>query len=210
MMKAIERGETGYGQKELLFGADKKIQWWFKNINLMEKTENFNRIMTAEAGRLWFESMLPTLRGEASMFYKNAKNSEVMRMYRETFKLKEKDIDFLMKEPDLYNSQKYEDILNYVGFSAHKASAGATGVADLPLWFSNKFIKPLTLFQRMAYSVTVDSYKNYVKPMKNGNFAPMIKALIAHGMSGAILYTIYDNLVSDKLDLGLGISFIIL
>lgn len=37
MMKAIERGETGYGQKELLYGTDKTIQWWFKNVNFMEK-----------------------------------------------------------------------------------------------------------------------------------------------------------------------------
>tara|TARA_Y100001963_G_scaffold80442_1_gene111613 strand:- start:4533 stop:11273 length:6741 start_codon:yes stop_codon:yes gene_type:complete len=198
MMKAIERGETGYGQKELLFGTDKKIQWWFKNINLMEKTENFNRIMTSEAGRLHFESLIPVLRGEKSMFYPKGRPVEIMRMLKETWKLNKKDIDFLMKEPDLFNSGRYQDILNYVGFSAHKASAGATGVADLPLWMSNKYIKPLTLFQRMATSVTIDSYKNYVVPMKNGNLAPMIKALVAHGISGATLYAIYDKLLDQQ------------
>ena len=198
MIKAIERGETGYGQKELLFGTDKKIQWWFKNVNFMEATENFNRIMAAEAGRLHFASLVPVLRGEASMFYPKGKSAEVMRMLKETFKLKDKDIDFLKNEADLYNSSKYESILDYAGFSAHKASAGATGVSDLPLWMSQRYFKPLTLFMRMAGSVTIDSYKNYVKPMKNGNYAPMIKALIAHGVSGATLYAIYDKLLDQQ------------
>ena len=57
-LAAVKRGETGYGQKELLFGADKRIKWWFENVNLMEKTENLNRIMTAEAGRLHFAELV--------------------------------------------------------------------------------------------------------------------------------------------------------
>ena len=100
---------------------------------------------------------------------------------------------------DLQNSVEYEDILNYVGFSAHKASAGATGVSDLPLWMSNKYWKPLTLFQRMAYSVTIDSYKNYVKPLKNGNVAPLLKATLGHMVSGAALYGMYDLLMGQQI-----------
>lgn len=198
MMKAIERGETGYGQKELLYGTDKTIQWWFKNVNFMEKTENFNRIMVAEAGRLHFAELVNVFRGESSIFHPQGKPKEIERMFRETWRLGDKEINHLKNEVDLYNSTKYEDILNYVGFSSHKASAGATGVADLPLWMSNKYVKPLTLFQRMAGSVTIDSYKNYVKPMKNGNFAPMIKATIAHGVTGAALFTIYDKLLGQQ------------
>ena len=198
MLKAIERGETGYGTKELLQGADKKIQWWFKNINLMEITENFNRIMTAEAGRMNFTELVNVFRGESSMFHPSGKPSEIQRMFKETWRLSDKQVDFLKNEVDLYNSAKYEDILNYVGFSSHKASAGATGVADLPLWMANKYLKPLTLFQRMAGSVTIDSYKNYVKPMNNGNFAPIIKATIAHGVTGAALFTIYDKLLGQQ------------
>ena len=49
----------------------------------------------------------------------------------------------------------------------------------------------------MATSVTIDSYNNYVKPMKNGNFSPIIKATIGHGLSGMALFGIYD-LLMDK------------
>ena len=63
---------------------------------------------------------------------------------------------------------------------------------------SNKYIKPLTLFQRMATSVTIDSYKNYVKPIKNGNIAPILKATIGHGLTGAALFGFMISLWDNK------------
>ena len=198
-LEAVKRGETGYGQKELLFGADKKIKWWFKNVNLMEVTENANRIMTAEAGRLHFAELVNAYRGEGSSFFPKSRKAEIDRMFTDIFRLSEKQIKHLKETKDLHNSVQYEDILNYVGFTAHKASAGATGVSDLPLWMSNKYMKPLTLFQRMAYSVTIDSYKNYVKPIKNGNVAPLLKATLGHVLSGAALYGMYDKLMGQQI-----------
>ena len=198
-LEAVERGETGYGQKELLFGADKKIKWWFENVNLMEKTENLNRIMTAEAGRLHFAELVTAFKGEGSGFFPKAKAAEINRMFTDVFRLSDDQIKHIKETKDLHNSVEYEDILNYVGFSAHKASAGATGVSDLPLWMSNKYFKPLTLFQRMAYSVTIDSYKNYVKPLKNGNVAPLLKATFGHMATGAALYAMYDKLMGQQI-----------
>ena len=197
-LDAVKRGETGYGQKELLFGADKKIKWWFKNVNLMETTENLNRIMTAEAGRLHFAELVSAYK-KGSSFFPKAKKAEIDRMFTDIFRLSEKQIKYLKETKDLHNSVEYENILNYVGFSAHKASAGATGVSDLPLWMSNKYMKPLTLFQRMAYSVTIDSYKNYIKPLKNGNVAPLLKATLGHMASGAALYGMYDKLMGQQI-----------
>ena len=120
-------------------------------------------------------------------------------MFTDIFRLSEKQIEHIKKTKDLHNSVEYEDILNYVGFTAHKASAGATGVSDLPLWMSNKYMKPLTLFQRMAYSVTIDSYKNYIKPLKNKNIAPLLKATLGHMASGAALYGLYDKLMGQQI-----------
>tara|TARA_R110002012_G_scaffold92017_1_gene223558 strand:- start:279 stop:7013 length:6735 start_codon:yes stop_codon:yes gene_type:complete len=191
-LAAVKRGETGYGQKELLFGADKRIKWWFENVNLMEKTENLNRIMTAEAGRLHFAELVSAYKGEGSGFFPKAKSAEINRMFTDIFRLSDKQIKHIKETKDLHNSVEYENILNYVGFSAHKSSAGATGVSDLPLWMSSKYWKPLTLFQRMAYSVTIDSYKNYIQPLKNKNPAPLIKATLGHMATGAALYAIYD------------------
>ena len=198
-LKAVKRGETGYGQKELLFGTDKRIKWWFENVNLMEQTENLNRIMTAEAGKLHFAELVQAFRGERTPFFKKPKAAEINRMFTDIFRLSDDQIKILKETKDLMNSVEYENILDYVGFSAHKASAGATGVSDLPLWMSNKYFKPLTLFQRMAYSVSIDSYKNYIKPLvKNKNIAPLLKATVGHMAVGAALYGMYDKLMGQQ------------
>ena len=132
------------------------------------------------------------------MFHPQGKKSEIMRMFVESWKLSESDIKFLIEGKNISGTKRYQKILERVGFESHKAGAGATGTADLPLWMSNKYIAPFTLFQRMATSVTIDSYKNYVKPMKNGNLAPILKATIGHGLSGAAMYWIYDKFMGQQ------------
>tara|TARA_R110000824_G_scaffold81812_1_gene205454 strand:- start:7879 stop:13332 length:5454 start_codon:yes stop_codon:yes gene_type:complete len=191
-LEAIKRGETGYGTRELIQKEGKFMKFWFDNVNLMTKTENFNRIVLAESGRLHFTELLNVARGEKTMFHPNGKASEVKRMFKETWKLSEKEIDFLTKTQGVQNTRRFQEILLRVGHESHKAGAGATGTGDLPLWMSNKYVRPLTLFQRMATSVTIDSYKNYIKPLKNGNPMPLIKATIGHGLSGWALYSMYD------------------
>ena len=201
---AIRRGETGYGQKEVIAetgtGKEAKlIKFWFENVNLMTQTENFNRIVLAEAGRLHFSELTNLARGTKSLFHPKGKKADVLRMFKETWKLNESDIDFILNGKDIYGTKRFQDILDFVGHQSHKAGAGATGAGDLPLWFSSKYIKPFTLFQRMATSVTIDSYKNYIKPLKNGNIAPLLKATIGHGMAGASLFFIYDKFLGQQI-----------
>ena len=198
LREAMKRGETGYGTRELIEKEAPFIKTWFDKVNLMTKTENLNRIVMAEAGRLHFAELLSVARGEKSMFHPQGKPAEVQRMFKETWRLTDKEIDFVVNGGNIYETRRYQKILQKVGFNSHKAAAGATGVGDLPLFFSNKYIKPFTLFQRMATSVTIDSYTNYVKPLKNGNFAPLIKATIGHGLSGMALFKMYDILMDKQ------------
>ena len=47
----------------------------------------------------------------------------------------------------------------------------------------------------MAYSTTYDSVRNYYIPaFKNGNFAPLARAVTAHTVSGIALYGLYKTL----------------
>ncbi len=197
--EAMRRGEIGYGTRELIQKEAPQIKWWFDNVNFMTKTENLNRIVLAEAGRMHFSELTNVGRGVKSMFHPQGKPAEVMRMFKETWKLSDADIQFIMEGKNIYGTKRYEKILQRVGFESHKAGAGATGTADLPLWMSNKYIKPLTLFQRMATSVTIDSYKNYVKPIRNGNIAPLLKATIGHGLTGFALFGIYDRFMGQQI-----------
>jgi len=197
--KAMKRGEIGYGTRELIRKESPGIKWWFDNVNFMTKTENFNRIVLAEAGRMHFAELTNVARGVKSMFHPKGKSAEVQRMFKEIWKLSDADIKFIIEGKNIEGSTRYEKILQRVGFESHKSGAGATGVADLPLWMSNKYVKPLTLFQRMATSVTIDSYKNYVKPLKNRNFAPLLKATIGHGLTGAALFAFYDKFMGQQI-----------
>ena len=202
--QAIKRGEIGYGTRELVSSEIKgktgtRIKWWFDNVNYMTKTENFNRIVTAEAGRLHFAELTNVARGTKSMFHPQGKPAEVLRMFKENWKLSDSDIKFIMEGKNIFETTRYQKILKRVGFESHKSAAGATGVADLPLWMSGRYVKPFTLFQRMATSVTIDSYKNYVKPLKNRNVAPLLKAAIGHGLSGAALFWMYDTFMGQQI-----------
>ena len=197
--EAMRRGEIGYGTRELIRKESPKIKWWFDNVNLMTRTENFNRIVLAEAGRMHFAELTNVARGMKSMFHPKGKSAEVVRMFKETWKMSDADIKFIMEGKNIEGTKRNEKILQRVGFESHKAGAGATGVADLPLWMSNKYIKPLTLFQRMATSVTIDSYKNYVKPLKNGNVAPLLKATLGHGLTGFALFAMYDKFMGQQI-----------
>ena len=124
---------------------------------------------------------------------------EIARLFSETYKLNPENVKFLEKMTSKdFESAYYQDILFKVGHQSHAASAGATGTAFLPLWMQGKYAKPLTLFQRIAASVTWDSYINYIKPMKVGNFAPILKAGVGHALSGAALYGMYEWLFDTQ------------
>ena len=210
-MEGVKKGYTEFGVKsyqleQTKFFGKLSAKWWFDNVNLMTKTENFNRIVSAEAGRLFFQNALGSLRGDNSWFnmgqsgglFLSAAMAE--RMMKETWRLKPEEIEFLKmaKGEDLMergniDKYMYDKIMMKVGHFSHVSSAGGTAASMLPLWMSNKYLKPMTLFQRMATSTTFDSYNNYLKPLAvNGNPMPLIKATIGHGLAGWALYAMYD------------------
>ena len=198
--KAQKEGHIGYGTKTTLLDspeAGKIIRFWFDKVNLMTHSENINRIALAEAGRMHFSELVSQFRGETTLFSsqvwmtKEQKAKEMSRYFKEVWRLTDKQVDWLEKTDNVTETKEFGKMLNWVGFQSHKRGAGATGTADLPLWMSNRYGKPMTLFQRIATSVTIDTYKNVVKPIKNGNLAPLFKATIGHGLSGAGLYFMY-------------------
>tara|TARA_R100000781_G_scaffold99021_1_gene62624 strand:+ start:13984 stop:20850 length:6867 start_codon:yes stop_codon:yes gene_type:complete len=199
--QAIREGQIGFGTKVLFEESPtvgKNIKWWFDNVNLMMKSENLNRIVSAEAAKMHFNELTNKLRGNPSLFHPTAKSGEVQRYLKYNYRLTDKQIDYIINEPNLTGKKEFTKIMEWVGFQGHKRAAGATGVSDLPLWMSSKYARPFTLFQRIAMSVTIDSYNNYVKPIANGNIAPMLKATIGHGLTGAALYGMYNTLLGQQ------------
>tara|TARA_R100000773_G_scaffold11343_3_gene10479 strand:- start:603 stop:7226 length:6624 start_codon:yes stop_codon:yes gene_type:complete len=205
--EARAKGILNYQKTHLELG-DAKLGWFsmerlFK-FNLMTATENLNRVVSHEAGKMYFQNQLNILHGKKGLFgesgVKNAK-----RLLKDMFKMTDDDIKFLSSK-DVMNhnfktdkaSGRYEYLLRQAGHFSHISAQGGTAVPLLPLWASGAVGKPLTLFQRMAYSTTFDTYLNYYKPVKDGNFAPIARALGMHTLSGAALYGLYRSLFEKE------------
>ena len=75
----------------------------------------------------------------------------------------------------------YSYIINKVGHFSHVTTQGGTSTVLLPLWMSSAEAKPLTLFQRMAWSTTNDIRTNYLEPaFRLQNPMPLLRATAAH------------------------------
>ena len=206
--EAREKGILEYGAKHLELGQA-KVGWFSMEKlfrwNFMTQSENFNRIISHEAGKLFFQNQLNILHGNKGLFGEsNLRNAK--RLMKDVWKFSDDDIAFLMSKEvkDLSfksskNEGRYEYLIRQAGHFSHVSAQGGTSVALLPLWASGRTGRPLTLFQRMAYSTTWDSYINYYKPVvTHKNFAPLGRALAMHSLSGAALYGFYKALFDKE------------
>ena len=203
---ARKKGLTEYGAHSLelrekkLPGVPISMEFWFK-FNLMTQTENFNRIVSAHAGTLFFNQVMSRYKGEPTMFKGVRGKKNDYRIMREVWKMSKEEIDWIEKTdvsaPE--NAIKYKAILDKVIQESHIATQGGTSTVRLPLWMQSPYKKELTLFQRIATSVTIDTYHNYIKPaVKHQNYTPLFKALVGHGLSGAALYSMYDTILGQE------------
>ena len=140
------------------------------------------------------------------MFKMGTNKKRMRNLMKELWRLNESDVNFLENTKDLTTKDaiaRQAEILNKVGHFSHVSSQGGTSTVLLPLWMSSKEAKPLTLFQRMAMSTTIDSYRNFVKPIAEfGNIMPLARAAMAHSLSGAALYWMYDELFGKQKPIG--------
>tara|TARA_R100000808_G_C2152453_1_gene161904 strand:+ start:11 stop:1309 length:1299 start_codon:yes stop_codon:yes gene_type:complete len=163
----------------------------------MTQTENMNRIISSHAGQLYFDQVVSKLRGEKGMFKMKTNKSRMRRLMEEVWHLSGDEISFLENTKDLSSVDvkgKYSSIINKVGHFSHVTTQGGTSTVLLPLWMSSAEAKPLTLFQRMATATTIDIHRNFIKPIQEfGNFAPLLRATLAHSASGAALYFVFKE-----------------
>ena len=175
------------------FMSMEKVFTW----NQMTRTENWNRIVAMEAGKMYFNETIGQLRGEGGVFGQwkgKLDKGRIRDTMKEMWRLTEADIVFLEKADfsKESNAKRLEGLQAVVEHWSHVSSQGGTSVGQLPLWMSNHMVKPLVLFQRFAASVTWDTYRNYVRPVyKHGNVAPLLTAVAGQGLSGWATYEMY-------------------
>ena len=212
---ARTKGQLEYGSKSLELerirlgeeGAwrNVKMSKLFK-FNLMTQTENMNRIVSSHAGQLYFGEVLSKLRGEKGMFKMGTNKGRMRRVMSEVWHLTPEEIRLLETTKNLNTNEiapKYAEIMHKVGHFSHVSTQGGTSTVLLPLWMSSREGRPLTLFQRMATSTTIDSYRNFVKPVLDyGNVAPILRATMGHALSGGALFFMYKTLLSKEPPVG--------
>ena len=85
--------------------------------------------------------------------------------------------------------------IDKIYFTAHSSTQGLPDPVFMPHFMSTQFMKPFTLFYRIAYRVTENVYKNAYRPLiDNGEIAPMARYIAASMGAGYALQNTYYQL----------------
>lgn len=217
MDEARREGFTTYQTKTLAL-QDKAVKLPFNlgefsmeklfDFNLMTRTEGIGRVAQVQAGLMTFELQLDKVHGVKNYLPTTPKN-QIERFWKNTFKLSDDEVQFLLDKnnyrkiqdglADIETTGKMDYIRAKISHYSHVSTSGGTGPQLLPYWMNNKYVKPMSLFYRMAYSTSFDMYQNTLKPIvEKGNIAPLARATVGSLMSGYALWAMYDTLFDTK------------
>lgn len=217
MDDARRQGFTTYQTKTLAL-QDKAIKLPFNlgefsmeklfDLNLMTRTEGIGRVAQVQAGLMTFELQLDKVHGVKNYLPTTPEN-QIKRFWKNTFKLSDDEVQFLLDKKnyrkiqnglaDVETTGKMDYIRAKISHYSHVSTSGGTGPQLLPAWMNNKYVKPMSLFYRMAYSTSFDMYQNTLKPIvEKGNIAPLARATVGSLMSGYALWAMYDTLFDTK------------
>ena len=217
MTEARRKGFTTYQTKTLAL-QDKAIDLPFNlgkfsmeslfNFNLMTQTEGIGRVAQVQAGLMTFEQQLAKSHGVKNILNKGGRN-QIRDFWKNVYKLSDEEIEFLFDKDNYRRMQdgladkdmtgKMDYIRAKISHYSHVSTSGGTGPQLLPAWMNNKYVKPMSLFYRMAYSTTFDMAQNHIRPIfKHKNIAPLARATLGSGLSGWALWAMYDALFDVK------------
>ena len=163
-------------------GVSGKIQKGLtKGMSIAEQT---NRRVSVVTGTAAAEDALKVLRGENPGFFNKMTKTQAQRLLRNTLNLE--NIDDAIKSGSFSKQQKKK-----VMFMSHSTTQGQADPVFMPTWMSKPYIKPLTLFYRIAFRITENVYKNAYVPALRGDVAPMMRYVAATTAAGTALQSLY-------------------
>jgi len=174
---------------------------------LMKPTEIFNRVVAGAIGPHALKGHVANLAGMKMPHMKGVSENTSMRILSDVFNFKDGEISSMIKRAKRQNEKGIEvDDLMFKSHEmikarqqAHLVTQGSPDLPYVPLWASEAWAKPLTLFYRIAYRITDTTSKNVIKPiLTNGNIAPAMKYIAGAGFTGATLYSMYDLLFDEE------------
>ena len=210
-----ETGATEVGLKNIdnnisFFGGGlNKVLDGIFSTGLMRPTENINRYIAVRAGIHQQNRLVNILQSgnKSSRKYINAE-----KRLKEFYRLTDKDVSMLKKNGmtgadglkagvDSANiSRRMEQIYQKMNHAAHIYTQGATLDLFMPESFGNGIMKPLTLYKRMAYAATTNTFKNVNIARKTGSPVRAFMPIIGSTLSGLALIEFYDKILGQTPD----------
>ena len=188
--------------------ADKVLNkiFWFGG---MKPTENANRYMSIAASKVQQDRLVRII---------SNKNNSAKKIQRAENRLKDfyslssneisllkkyglsgvSDMTFKSSYAKAKEGRTMQNIYNKMNSMAHIKTQGASLSFFMPEWADGKFLRPLTLFKRMAYAATTNSINNFKLAYKNNDMVKMGMLMVGPYITGTSLIAIYDHLFDQK------------
>ena len=180
--------------------------FWFGG---MKPTENFNRYMSIAASKVQQDRLVRIIQNKNSPAGK-VKKAE--RRLEDFYSLSKSEIGSLKKYgmnnvdgvtfKSSFEKAKQrrvmQNIYNKMNSMAHIKTQGASLSFFMPEWADGKFLRPLTLFKRMAYAATTNSVNNFKLAYKNGDMVKMGAMMLGPYLTGTALISVYGTLFDQK------------
>ncbi len=177
MAKFREVGGEASGMKFLdtTFNLEGASSWRKALVIGMTKTEMVARMLAVTAGDMASKRALTTLKNPKASA---SKKTEAARLLRDTLGMGDDYVKAV--ENGTFSPLQRKRML----VRAHGTTQGITDAVFLPRIFGNEYVKPFTLFTRIATIVTDNVYSNIVRPAQEGNIQPMLRYAVGAGLGG--------------------------
>ena len=147
-------------------------------------SELTNRMVAVSAGRISAVEALNVLNGKTSPLTVNMSRASAEHLLFKTFDLQ--NMPEIVKRGH-FTAKEMEKIQQ----RASRVSQGQAVIEYMPTAYQSKFMRPFTLFHRMAYRATNTMYKNAIVPAGRGIVWPLMKFATAAYATGAAKEYIY-------------------
>ena len=181
-------------------------------VGLMKPTESFNRYLSVLTSRVEQGRLANIIRNKSTKVFNPKKYKKAMLRYENFYKLNKEDIALLEKygmegiDGHKFNTpyeravenRKIKNVYQKMDSMAHIKTQGASISLFMPEWADKSFIRPATLYKRMAYAATVNAYDNGKLAFKTGDLMRLASYVFGSYLSGKNLIAVNDMLFGKK------------
>ena len=198
-MSVLKTGGTELGMRHFEeLPSIKKLDKIFK-FGLMKPFENLNRYVAVLAGRHDQRGLVEILRTYKP---KDKKYIKAIRRMKKFYNLTDKQIELLKKHglddpiiqikmealnrKELSEQRALQNIYEQLDTYAHINTQGSSQDIFMPYWTTG-YVKPHTLYKRMAYAATINTFRNLKEAYDNRDVNKFINYAVGTYISGTTL-----------------------